>query len=148
MGIILIIAVITSLLALGGYILFISYEQKLLESLNASNRQLPPRHVWMQIIPGYGLYFQFVVVNKIADSLKAEMEHRGIRYHEARPGYQLGLIMCIASCASLLPYAGLLAVFGWIGLWIAYWIRLRAYQNIINGGQTKSFTEAEILDDL
>jgi hypothetical protein len=74
----------------------------------------------MILIPGYGMVFQFMLLGKLSDSIKAEQMTKGIRCPEVRPGYQIGLLMCVANCTAVLPYIGILAVLRAIPLWIMY----------------------------
>ncbi len=116
-----------------GMILYLLFLQKLLKSITQQNQKMIPGHVWMLLIPGYSLYFQFVLVNKIADSIAGEQRTKGVECSETRPGYGLGIVMCILFCASILPYLGMAAGIGGLVVWIMYWIRLNNYKKQLFG---------------
>lgn len=111
-----------------GMILYLLFLQKLLKSIAQQNQKMVPGQVWMLLIPGYSLYFQFVVVNKIADSIAGEQQMKGVKCSEERPGYGLGIVMCILFCACIIPYLGMAAGIGGLVVWIMYWIRLNNYK--------------------
>ena len=65
---------LTMLIAYGvgltAFILFLVTQQKVLRAIPAVNRALRPGLVWLQLIPLFGLLWQFVVVIRTADSIK------------------------------------------------------------------------------
>ena len=64
------------------------------------NRRMSPGLVWLTLIPLFGMVWQFFIVNKMADSLKAEFTTRNINLDENRPGYLIGLVFCTFSAIS------------------------------------------------
>jgi len=148
-GIFFFLVIVVSLGAIVGFIFYLLFLQNLLRQISPQNQKIQPGHVWMQMIPGYGLYYQFVIINKVAESLKAELEDKGIRCNEARPGFQLGLVMCILFCASMLPQIGSFIAIGAIVVWIIYWVKLNNFKKqLISGKSTYTFQDAEIIDDI
>ena len=77
--------------------------------------------------------WQFQLVYKIADSIEAEYDSRGIPI-EHRPSIQTGLFMAGANAYTILkevPVVGLLAGlanFIFLISWIAYWIKTHKYK--------------------
>jgi hypothetical protein len=66
---------IESTIFLGGFvmlILFLRTQQRILLAVKPNNRQLSPSLVWLQLVPLFGLIWQFVVVVRIAGSLSKE----------------------------------------------------------------------------
>lgn len=102
--------------------------QKTLNEVSPQNQKLPPGQVWLILIPLFGLVWSFIVVNRIADSLKAEFAMRGIQVDEDRPGYNIGLTYCILYCCSIVPFLGGLAALGGIVCWIIYWVKIAGYK--------------------
>lgn len=95
------------------------------------------------------MVFQCMLLGKLSDSIKAEQMTKGIRCSEVRPSYQIGLLMCVANCAAVLPYIGILAVLGAIPLWIMYWLKIVGYKKELTqryGGQ--GYQDAQLLDAL
>ena len=81
--------------------------QRALELVTASN-DMKPFQVWFTFIPAFGLYWQFVVVQKVADSLREEYIRRGIISREPRPGFGVGLTANILLCCAFIPSFGIL----------------------------------------
>ena len=147
------------------YILYLKNLQDLLKSVRTPNRKIAPGMVWLVllnflafifIIPGltgnvfpqwlntaiqyacsmFGLVFTFYMVNKITESIVAELSSRNIPM-EGRPTYALGMFMCGCNTLSLvssLPYLqsiGLMASGAGFVAWIMYWYKTSAYKNIL-----------------
>lgn len=110
--------------------------QKTLNEVSPQNQKLPPGQVWLILIPLFGLVWSFIVVNRMADSLKAEFISRGIQQSEDRPGYSIGLTYCILYCCSIIPFLGGLAALGGLVCWIIYWVKIAGYKTQLQ--QTKT----------
>ena len=82
------------------------------------------------------LVFQFYMVNKIADSIEAEYRSRNLPV-EPRPTYQIGLVMCVCSAATLVGQVPVLSFFSMIAavagfvVWIMYWVKTAEWKNKI-----------------
>jgi hypothetical protein len=127
-------------------ILFLLTEQSTLRTIRSENRLMRPGMVWLQMIPFFGLVWQFVVVVRIAGSIRNEIaswENDSILGTEAvaiaqgnnRPTIGIGLTYCTLGCAYIVTVfltgaAGERpGLFVFIGLaaavcWIAYWVNL------------------------
>lgn len=106
-------------------ILYLITLQNTLTEVSAENRKLNPGQVWLLLIPFFGIVWQFIIVNRIADSLKSEFAKRNILLDEDRPGYSIGLATCILFCC------GFLLSFLFIGslvCWIIYWRKISDYK--------------------
>lgn len=90
---------------------------------------MPSGNVWLILIPLFGLVWQFIVVNAIADSLKEEFAKRNITCDEVRPGYGIGLTYSILFCCSIIPFIGILAALAGLICWIIYWVKIADYKN-------------------
>ena len=113
-----------------------------LKLVKAGNRQMEPGQVWLILIPFFGLVWQFIVVQKIADSLKAEFADRNISVGDERPGYNIGLAYCILFCCSIVPVLGGLASIGGLVCWIIYWVKINEFKARLGGPRGND----EILD--
>jgi len=109
-------------------IFFMITLQNTLKAISYENRKMKPKQVWLLLIPFFGLVWQFIIVNRIADSLKAEFASRGIKLDEKRPGFGIGLASCILSSCSIIPYLGYVTSFGGIICWIIYWSKINDYK--------------------
>ena len=105
--------------------------QSTLEAISFENRKMPLSNVWLLLIPLFNLVWHFFVVNALADSIKAEAEAKNIRLDESRPGYDVGLAMCILHCCSVIPVIGVFATIGGLICWIVYWVKIAGYKNTL-----------------
>ena len=64
---------------------------------------MPFANVWFLCIPFFNFYWQFVVVNKIAQSIAMECEKLQIPVKESKPTYKLGLTWNICYILFLIP---------------------------------------------
>ena len=61
------------LLAMVPMIFFCLTEQNLLKNIQVKNRALSPGAVWLQLIPVFGLFWQFIVVRRLTQSIQQEL---------------------------------------------------------------------------
>lgn len=130
-------------------ILFLVEQQRTLKAISPANREISPGEVWFQLIPVFNIYWQFVVVTRIADSLLKEqtfLESQddsilGVPDYDAveaignRPTYKIGMAWCTLFLLDILvtrlqwgPFnypliPGLVLVSAMI-CWIVYWVEL------------------------
>jgi len=94
------------------------------------------------------LIFTFYMVNKISESLEAELKSRNVN-NDPKPTLSLGIFMCICNTAVLLVGIGYLAVLGLIAsmmgfvAWIMYWIKTKEYRT-----KLESIPPGNTLNDL
>jgi len=102
--------------------------QNTLKQVSSENRKMQPGQVWLMLIPLFGLVWQFIVINRIADSLKSEFAKRNISIVEDRPGYTIGLTYCILFCCGWIPVLGAFASIAGLVCWIIYWVKINGYK--------------------
>jgi hypothetical protein len=102
--------------------------QSTLNEVQPENRKMQPGQVWLTLIPLFGIVWQFIVVNSMADSLKNEFQQRNIKVDEDRPGIGLGLAFCILACCSIIPFLGMLTGIAGFICWIIYWVKISNYK--------------------
>ncbi|HMI64223.1 MAG TPA: hypothetical protein VK518_25075 [Puia sp.] len=130
-------------------VFFLLAQYKTLKTISPANREMSPGEVWFQLIPIFNLYWQFVVVTRIADSLLKEqvfLESQddsilGIPDFDAveavgnRPTYKIGMAWCTLFLLDIIAArlqwfaANYVIVQGLLGLsamicWIVYWVEL------------------------
>ncbi len=110
-------------------IFYIIALQKTLETISFPNRKMSPGNVWLLLIPFFSIIWHFIVVNNIADSIRAEADNNGVRIAEERPGYNTGLIMCIADCLFFIPMLNIITWLVGVVFWIIYWNKILKYKN-------------------
>ena len=122
-------------------IFFLITQQNTLKSIQPANRLMEPGLVWLQLIPLFGLVFQFIVVSRISDSLRKEFsswqnddsilgyaDSQSMELARRRPTYDIGLTYCILFCCSIVPLLGTLAALAGVVCWIVYWVKLAEYK--------------------
>ena len=125
------------------YILFLITQQNILKAIQPENRLMRPGQVWLQLIPLYRIIYQFIVVNRISDSIRREFESwqfdsilgptdaESSQLLAARPAYDIGLAVCILDVCTLIPVIGYIV---WIPMFVCviiYWSKLRDYKRKI-----------------
>jgi hypothetical protein len=135
------ILAIIVLIALVVMIFFCLTQQNTLKAIQPQNRTMSPGEVWLQFIPLFNLVWQFVVVTRIADSIKKEFEFRqqhaflGLADPEIaqelgkRPTYSVGMAFCILSIAGVIPMLGVIAALAGFVCRIVYWVQLAGYKS-------------------
>jgi len=121
-------------------VLYLLNLQNTLKLVSPQHRAIAPGQVWMELIPFFGIVWQFFVVQRVGASLKAEFGARGIATAEAVPGMPLGLIMCICICCCVLPFISILAGPAALVLLIIYWAKIAGYKRMLlnaDSGQLK-----------
>lgn len=112
-------------------IFYILNLQSTLQAISPENRRMVPANVWLLLIPVFGIIWHFIIVNKMSESIKAESVNNNILITEVKPGYNIGLAMCILSCVSIIPVIGIFASLGGLVCWIMYWVKINTYKNLI-----------------
>lgn len=126
MGKIGIMEILIIVVALGSIIpgiLYLVSLQSTLNEVSIKNRRMQPGQVWLSLIPLFGLVWQFIMVSRIADSLRAEFDERQIQIAELRPGYSVGLAYCVLFTCSIIPVLGFLTSIAGLICWIIYWVK-------------------------
>lgn len=98
--------------------------QSTLNAISVKNRKMPSGQVWLLLIPLFGLFWHFIIIRDLASSIHNEAVDRNIRINEPRPGYNIGLAMCILNCLFFIPGAGIAALI----LWILFWVKIAGYK--------------------
>lgn len=130
-----IIFVISYLIAFIPRTIYLMELQNTLKEVSPENQKIEPGLVWLMLIPFFGMFWSFVVVIKIADSLKAEFTKRNVQVEVNKPGYKIGLTYCslfccatILFCYSSASFFGSLIFIGGITCWIIYWVWINNYK--------------------
>lgn len=113
--------------------------QNTLYEVHESNRKLNPGKVWLTLIPLFGLVWQYIVVVRISDSLKAEFEKRNLIISEMRPGIGIGLTYCILISCTIIPVLGILCGIAGLICWIVYWVKINNYKMLLVQERMKKY---------
>ncbi len=137
-------------------ILFFIAQQRVLQVISPENREMSPGSVWLQLIPVFGMIWQFIVVIRIAHSISMEMASKigksilddsqvQIKDTDESPTYTIGIAYCILTTlgvimnystmhsSSYLALLGSFFVLAGMVCWIIYWVRLVKAKNILVG---------------
>lgn len=117
--------------------------QKTLGVISPESRMMQPAQVWLLLIPLFNIVWQFIVVNRVADSIKNECIRLNIPTQEARPTYSIGISMCVLYICGIVPLVGSFASIAGIVCWILYWVKVNNYKNIIITNRDNFLLDAE-----
>jgi len=121
-------------------IFFLITLQNTLKAISIENRKMPPSNVWLLLIPLFNFVWQFIVVDKIAQSITMECDKLNIPVKENKPTYKIGLAWNICTLLFFIPVLGNLAA---LVLFIAYWIKVNEYRKLIISNQNSFLLDAE-----
>lgn len=122
------IVVIALLVGLVVNIFYLLTLNNTLKLVSPGNRKMEPGQVWLILIPFFGWIWQFIVVTKMSESLKAEFDSRNITVADEKPGYNIGLAYCILTCCGIIPVLGGLASIAGLVCWIIYWVKINEFK--------------------
>jgi hypothetical protein len=130
-------------------VLFILTQQNTLRAIGTENRLIHPGLIWLQIIPLFGLIWQFFVVVKIAGSIKKELfseqtdsilgfaDADAVEASGKTPTLVIGVLYCTFTTAAvflnffisqgLIPLVSLIMLAG-VVCWIIYWVNLSGWK--------------------
>jgi len=124
-------------------IFFLLTLQNTLKAISSENRKMPSANVWLLFIPVFNFYWQFIVVDKIAQSISLECEKLQIPVKEARPTYNLGLCWNICYILFLVPVIKLFVAVILTIFWILYWVKVNQYRELIIENKNTFLLDAE-----
>ncbi len=117
-------------LALLPTILFLRMLEQTLTRCAPESRTLPPRRVWLILVPLWNVVWLFVVVNALSNSLHREFTRRGI-VAEPRPAHRLGTVYAILMAMAIIPVLGIPAFLAGALVGLRYGIRIKAYSGML-----------------
>jgi hypothetical protein len=115
------------------WLLYANTARKLLLLIHPENRFMKPNQVWWLAVPFLNVYWNFVVVNHIANSLNNEFFDRKIA-EEEMPGKSRGILYAWMYMLSHIPFPGfLLLTFSTLSVvyFIQYWVKLANFKNLL-----------------
>lgn len=111
--------------------------QSTLQIISRQNRKMASANVWLLLIPIFAIIYQFLVVIRMSDSIRAEADSRGLHIAESKPGFTIGLAMCFLSGSFFIPFLAPYAGLASFVLWVIYWVKISSYKKILlHGNQT------------
>lgn len=144
------IAILVLLAILVPFIFYLVTLQRTLAAIAIESRMMHPGQVWLLFVPLFNIVWQFIVVSRMADSIKNECLRLNIPAREERPTFTLGLTMTLLYLASLVlnqssifPLLGSTASLAALVCWIIYWVRINKYRNLIIASQDNFLLDVE-----
>jgi hypothetical protein len=117
------------------FVFYLITLQNTFKLISTHNRKMEPGNVWLMFIPLFNLGWRFVIVLKMAESLKAEFAERNISVAEQYPGKGIGIAYCVCLCCSIVPFLGILASVGGLVCWIIYWVKISEYKALLENSK-------------
>jgi MFS family permease len=132
-SVILVAALFVALIGVAVYIVFLLTLQSTLERCAPQNRTVSPGQVWLSLIPLFNIVWQFILVSRIAESLRREFAARQATQFATGEDYGkgLGTAMCALSLSSIIPFVGILTGLAGTICWIVYWVRISGYSRAL-----------------
>lgn len=121
-------------------IFFLLSLQKTMNVVSEENRKMPPSNVWLMLIPLFNIVWQFIMVNKIAESITEECIKLNIAVKESKPTYNIGLTWNICNLIIFIPIIGGLAA---LITFILYWVKVNDYKNLMIANKDNYMLDAE-----
>lgn len=108
--------------------------RKTLSLIVPENRLMTPAQAWLLTIPFFNIYWNFVVVSRLADSLTNEFYDRKIA-EEENPGRATGrwyAWLFLLSSIPLAPFIFFSCVLLSFVYFIGYWIKVNNFRNLLS----------------
>lgn len=138
-------SIILAVAFLVAFILFLVTQQQILKLIEPEQRRMPPGQVWLQLVPLFGLVWQFIVIARLSKSIHNQLTFSsGDSIFDARekipdkPTYVSGITYAVVMCATVipLPFGKTIIAAVALGNWVNYWIDLNRYRKKLKTVQT------------
>jgi hypothetical protein len=112
---------------------------KTLNEISEKNRKITPTLVWLLVIPGFNVLWNFFVALRLSQSLKDELDERNFEV-QGKPTLIIGLAYAIISSSALFipPPKDVQhsLVYGVIGIaaivtFVQYWMKINWYKKVL-----------------
>ena len=126
------------------WLLFANTVRKTISYVRESNRCLLPHQAWLLALPFFNIYWNFVVVRRLTDSLNNEFHDRQIAVEE-NPTQKEGYIYAGSYLTGNFPLPMfikyIISVVTLVGF-IMYWLKVNQYKNILKYSAMQQNTAA------
>lgn len=113
------------------------------EQISIQSRRLAPAQVLLLLIPLFNLIWMFVVINKLANSIRQECDRLNISYSQPTPTKDIGNIYALLAIASLMPVIGFFFGLGALICWIIYWTQVARYRKLFIQNKDNELLDVE-----
>jgi hypothetical protein len=104
-------------------ILFCVVVHRALAACAPASRTMAPALAWLELVPFFGLYWTFKVVDAVATSLEREFARRGLP-PEPAPGRTIGKTYATLALLSAIPLVNFVTMLPATGSWALYCIKI------------------------
>lgn len=101
--------------------------------IRKENRCLLPGQAWIIAIPLLNIFYNFIVIRRLSDSLNNEFFDRQVAVDE-NPTLKQGYFMAYSYLATnfpLPPFIGYLAIFACLVCYLNYWVKVNEYRKLL-----------------
>ncbi len=125
------------------FIFFLLTLYRTAEQISPQNRRLAPGQVWLMLIPLFNLVWMFIVINRLAASIKQECDRLNISYTQPTPTKDIGNIYAALAIAGLMPVIGFFFGLAAFVCWIIYWTQVARYRKLFIENKDNELLDAE-----
>lgn len=125
------------------YIFFLITLYRTAEQISMQSRRLAPGQVWLLLIPLFNLIWMFVVINRLANSIRLECDRLNVSYGQPTPTKDIGNIYALLAIASLMPVIGFFFGLGALICWIIYWTQVARYRRLFIQNKDNELLDVE-----
>ena len=125
---------------------------KTLNEVSEKNRKITPNLVWLLVIPGFNIMWNFFVAIRLSQSLKEELDERNFEVN-AKPTLIIGLAYAIVSSAALfIPppkdvqnsiLYGILGIAA-IVTFVQYWMKINWYKKVLQNDSVENQSKEQL----
>jgi hypothetical protein len=108
-------------------IFFLLTLQRALARCRPRNRTMEPGMVWLNLIPLFNLVWQFITVNRVAESLENEFRDRGWHRRSENYGRSVGVAAGALGLVGWIPILGPILAIAGLVCRIIYWVKIAGY---------------------
>jgi hypothetical protein len=115
------------LIAIVIQVFFLLNISKCLSRCRPRNRTIEPGQVWLMFIPLFNIVWQFILVNRVAETLEKEYRSRGWSKSGGDYGKTVGMAFCILTLTTWIPFLGSVLAIVYLVCYIIYWVKIAGY---------------------
>ena len=142
--ILIIVLIISILVVVVVQLLYLMTLNRTIQAIRPEFRQIEPGQAWLGFIPVFQLIWPFIINPKVAASIKADLEDRGIEIL-GDAGKQLGNIYPALRFGAYIPGIGLFFNLGYLVVFIIWWSKLGQFKRQLMSSGTKN--RIDLLDN-
>lgn len=107
---------------------------RVLGRVRPENRRMEPGEVWLNLVPVVNLIWPVVTVERVGESVRAELTARGLAKRKDAYGKTSGLIaLVLVGVVFLLPPAGIVTLPFAAIYTVVYWAQMNGYARRLRG---------------